>query len=109
MLDTDTQDCFYIYGQPESGKSAALNYFDDGALRQSYEIILIKGRCLFDLQDVDIIDILLMFSIELLKHLRKKDAFQDTIPGYTKNMWRRLSMCRRKRNEGEGILKLLSA
>lgn len=50
MLDTDTQDCFYIYGQPGSGKSTALNYFDDDALRQSYEIILIKGRCLFDLR-----------------------------------------------------------
>lgn len=78
-LDAVTQDCFYIYGQPGSGKSTALNYFDDDTLRQSYEIILIKGRCLFDLQDVDIIDILLMFSLELLKRLKKKEAFKKTI------------------------------
>lgn len=78
-LDTSTQDCFYIYGQPGSGKSTALNYFDDDDLRNSYELVLIRGRYLFDLQDIDIIDILLMFALELLKRLRKKDMFEATI------------------------------
>lgn len=78
-LDVSTQDCFYIYGQPGSGKSTALNYFDDDNLRESYELILIKGRYLFDLQDVDIIDIMLMLALELLRRLQKKEAFEESV------------------------------
>lgn len=78
-IDPYAPDCFYIYGQPGSGKSTALNYFADPALQADYEIILIKGRELFDLQDVDILDVLLMFALDLLALLKDKSLFQHTL------------------------------
>lgn len=78
-IDPYAPDCFYIYGQPGSGKSTALNYFADPALQADYEIILIKGRELFDLQDVDIVDVLLMFALDLLALLKDKSLFQQTL------------------------------
>lgn len=78
-IDPYAPDCFYIYGQPGSGKSTALNYFADAALQADYEIILIKGRELFDLQDVDIIDVLLMFALDLLALLKDKSLFQTAL------------------------------
>lgn len=78
-IDPYSPDCFYIYGQPGSGKSTALNYFADEELKTCYEIILIKGRELFDLQDVDIIDVLLMLALDLLALLKDKSSFKETV------------------------------
>lgn len=78
-LDVYAPDCFYIYGQPGSGKSTALNYFADDELRRRYEILLIKGRELFDLQDVDMIDVLLMLALDLLALLRDQSLFRETV------------------------------
>lgn len=78
-IDLYSPDCFYIYGQPGSGKSTALNYFADGELQSLYEIILIKGREVLDLQDVDIIDVLLMLALDLLALLHDKSLFKETV------------------------------
>lgn len=95
-LDTSTQDCFYIYGQPGSGKSTALNYFDDDDLRNSYELVLIRGRYLFDLQDIDIIDILLMFALELLKRLRKRICLRLRFENYMISIKKKRNMSKRR-------------
>ena len=78
-IDLYSPDCFYIYGQPGSGKSTALNYFADEELKTFYEIILIKGREVLDLQDVDMIDVLLMLALDLLALLQDKSVFKETV------------------------------
>jgi hypothetical protein len=57
---------FYVSGQSGTGKTTALNFLADEKLSSKYIVKHIYGREIFDLNDVDIIDILLSFSFELI-------------------------------------------
>ena len=53
-------------GQSGTGKTTALNFLADEKLSGKYIIKHVYEREIFDLNDVDIIDILLGFSFELI-------------------------------------------
>jgi len=58
---------FYIAGQSGTGKTTAMNFLPDTRLNKKFEIVYLYGRDLFDPNDVDVIDILLMFSFKLIE------------------------------------------
>ncbi|MBI4646481.1 MAG: hypothetical protein HY738_07775 [Bacteroidia bacterium] len=67
---------YYIAGQTGTGKTSALNFLPDKEIEKKYTVIYIKGRDVFDPNDVDIIDVFLMFCHELIKsEKRLEDKF----------------------------------
>ena len=65
LLESQT---IFVSGQPRTGKTTALNFLPDNNINAKYDVKYIHGRDLFDPQDINIIDILLMFGYELLKN-----------------------------------------
>ncbi|MBR9923351.1 MAG: hypothetical protein GYB31_21165 [Bacteroidetes bacterium] len=57
----------YISGQSGTGKTTALNFLANKDLEALYEFKYLYAQDLFDLSDIDIIDILLMISYDLVK------------------------------------------
>jgi len=62
---------FYIAGQSGTGKTTAMNFLPDDRLTGRFKIVYLYGRDLFDPNDVDIVDILLMFSFKLIEDNRR--------------------------------------
>ena len=84
--DFDSQ-TFYIAGQSGTGKSTALTFLPTPDLQQKYEVLYINGKELFDLNDLDIIDVLMMVGSLLIKDnkdLTKK--FEDELKRIVDNI-----------------------
>ena len=58
---------FYIAGQSGTGKTTAMNFLPDDKFDKKFKVVYLYGRDLFDPNDVDIVDILLMFSFKLIE------------------------------------------
>ena len=58
---------FYIAGQSGTGKTTAMNFLPNDKLDEKFKVVYLYGRDLFDPNDVDIVDILLMFSFKLIE------------------------------------------
>ncbi len=56
---------FYMAGQSGSGKSTALNFLPDRSVLAKYKPVYINYRDLLAFEDVDIIDVLLMFAYRM--------------------------------------------
>ncbi|MEM7179531.1 MAG: hypothetical protein AAF518_01355 [Spirochaetota bacterium] len=68
ILTSESQrETFYIAGQIGTGKSTALNFFPDESIDAAYKIIHINYKDLIDPEDVDFIDVALLFCYELCK------------------------------------------
>lgn len=61
------QQTLYVTGQTGTGKTTALLFLPDDAINEQFEIINLMADDLFDLNDIDIIDILLRISFELIE------------------------------------------
>ncbi len=70
---------FYVTGQSGNGKTTALNFLVDEKIEAKYSVKYIRGRDLFLLNDVDIVDILLMTGYELIK---EEEDLRDTFFNY---------------------------
>lgn len=71
---------FYIAGQSGTGKTTAMNFLPDTAMKKKFEVVYLYGRDLFDPNDVDIIDVLLMFSFKLIETKKSlKNMFYDRL------------------------------
>ena len=57
----------YITGQSGAGKTTALNFLPDERTKEKYEAVKFYGNELLELDDVNVIDILLMISYQLIK------------------------------------------
>ncbi len=65
----------FITGQPGTGKSTALNFLADEELDKKFHAMILNAEELLDLNDIDIIDVLLMFGFKLTENskiLQKK-------------------------------------
>ena len=58
---------FFVTGQSGNGKSTALNFLPDTAIRKKYDVKYLNGRDVFKLDDIDIIDIILMVGYTIVK------------------------------------------
>ncbi|MBM3436836.1 MAG: ATP-binding protein [Bacteroidetes bacterium] len=58
---------FYIAGQSGTGKTTAMNFLPNTLIKKKFDVVYLYGRDLFDPNDVDIIDVLLMFSFKLIE------------------------------------------
>ena len=59
------------------GKSTALNYLPDEKINSKYEVKYLTGKELFNIEDIDIIDILLMIGFELIKGTSLENKYYD--------------------------------
>ena len=57
----------YIMGQVGTGKTTALNFLPDPDIREEFEVISFFATDLFDMNDVDIADVLLTVAYQLMK------------------------------------------
>lgn len=58
---------FFITGQSGNGKSTTLNFLPDAHLEGKYAVKYLEGRNLFNMDDVDIIDVILMIGFAVVK------------------------------------------
>jgi hypothetical protein len=65
MLSELENQTFYLAGQSGSGKSTALNFLPDRKILSKYKPVYINYRDLLAFEDVDIIDVLLMFAYRM--------------------------------------------
>jgi Cdc6-like AAA superfamily ATPase len=75
IYDEFESQTFYIAGQSGTGKSTALTFLPNDEVKKAFHVLYINGRELFDLNDLDIIDVLLMVGTLLIegnKDLLKK-------------------------------------
>lgn len=57
----------YTYGQTGTGKTTALNFLPNNAIEEQFAVIPLYANELFDLNDIDVIDLLLMVSYKLIE------------------------------------------
>ena len=55
----------FVTGQPGTGKSTALNFLADRTLNKKFNTLILNAEDLLDLNDVDIIDVILMFGFKM--------------------------------------------
>lgn len=68
---------YFLCGQIGMGKSTALNYLPDEKINSKYEVKYLTGKELFNIEDIDIIDILLMIGFELIKGTSLENKYYD--------------------------------
>lgn len=56
----------YVSGQTGSGKTTALNFLANDAINKVYQVEYLYGNDIFDLDDLDIVDVLLMVAFKLV-------------------------------------------
>ncbi|MEA3353862.1 MAG: hypothetical protein U9Q33_08615 [Campylobacterota bacterium] len=66
---------YFLCGQIGMGKSTALNYLPDTKIESKYDVKYLTGKELFNIEDIDIIDILLMIGFELIKGTSLEDVY----------------------------------
>lgn len=57
----------YIMGQVGTGKTTALNFLPDQEINEKFEVVSLYATDLFDMNDIDIADVLLMIAHKLMK------------------------------------------
>lgn len=57
----------YVTGQSGTGKTCAMYFLPDQEINDNFEIVHIEGNELFDLNDVDIVDVLFRVAFELIE------------------------------------------
>jgi len=67
QLIEDEKHTIYVSGLSGSGKTTALNFLPDTDLHEKFEVKFLMGRELFELEDLDIIDVLLMLCFDLVE------------------------------------------
>lgn len=67
QVSQSKKETYYTSGQSGTGKTTALNFLPDQELEEQFAVHFLYGNELFDLSDVDIIDVLLMICYELIK------------------------------------------
>ena len=75
LYDRLEHQTIYIMGQVGTGKTTALNFLPDEDIREKFEIVTFFATDLFDMNDVDIADVLLTVAYKLMrgnKSLQKK-------------------------------------
>lgn len=65
LLDNTSTQTIFIAGQSGTGKTTALNFLANEELSKKYKVKILYGRDYFDPNDIDIIDILLLFGFTL--------------------------------------------
>jgi energy-coupling factor transporter ATP-binding protein EcfA2 len=73
-LNRNPKKKFFVAGQSGSGKTTSLNFLIDEKIEDKYSVKFIKGRDLFLLNDVDIVDILLMTGYKLIEEEEELQA-----------------------------------
>ncbi|RLA80986.1 MAG: hypothetical protein DRG78_09975 [Epsilonproteobacteria bacterium] len=68
---------YFLCGQIGMGKSTALNYLPDDKINAKYEVKYLTGKELFNIEDIDIIDILLMIGFELIKNTKLEEVYYE--------------------------------
>lgn len=58
---------FLVTGQSGNGKSTALNFLPDDRIQKKYDVKYLKGREVFKLDDIDVIDVILMIGLTVVK------------------------------------------
>ncbi|MEO1714339.1 MAG: hypothetical protein AAFU60_13490, partial [Bacteroidota bacterium] len=67
VVSQSKKETYYTSGQSGTGKTTALNFLPNTDLEDQFAVHFLYGNELFDLSDVDIIDVLLMICYELIK------------------------------------------
>lgn len=67
LYDRLEHQTIYIMGQVGTGKTTALNFLPDPEIREEFEVISFFATDLFDMNDVDIADVLLTVAYKLMK------------------------------------------
>jgi len=67
QLIEDEKHTIYVSGLSGSGKTTALNFLPDTDLHEKFEVKFLMGSDLFDLNDLDIIDVLLILCLNLVE------------------------------------------
>ena len=67
IYDRQEQHTIYVMGQVGTGKTTALNFLPDAEVRQHFEVVTFFATDLFDMNDVDIADVLLTVAYQLMK------------------------------------------
>lgn len=99
----------YVSGQYGSGKTTALNFLPDQAINEDFEVILLMGSELFDLDDLEIVDILLMLSNQLVQEYEElQRIFRDRLERIAKSLQGRYEEVAEKQdgeetNKGIGV------
>ncbi|MEM8526966.1 MAG: hypothetical protein AAGG68_20170 [Bacteroidota bacterium] len=74
------QQTLYVTGQTGTGKTTALLFLPDETIEQDFETINLMADELFDLNDIDIIDILLRLSFELIEdHPKLQQTYTEEL------------------------------
>ena len=68
---------FYLCGQIGMGKSTALNYLPDDNINNKYDVKYLTGKDIFNVEDLDIIDILIMIGFELIKNTTLENKYYE--------------------------------
>ena len=74
LHDQLPQQTIYASGQSGTGKTTALNFLPDDEIEERFSVVKVYANELFDLDDVDVIDILLMLSYSLMKQHPKLEV-----------------------------------
>ncbi|MEM1220490.1 MAG: hypothetical protein AAGH79_16330 [Bacteroidota bacterium] len=91
VVSQSKKETYYTSGQSGTGKTTALNFLPNTNLEDQFAVHFLYGNELFDLSDVDIIDVLLMICYELIKGKPKlENQFTESL--------------NRIRDKNEGIL-----
>jgi len=69
----------FVAGQSGTGKTTALNFLPGDEIDGSYNTKYINGRDLFDPNDIDIIDILLMFSFKIVQGTKLQEQYFEEL------------------------------
>ncbi|MCP4112806.1 MAG: hypothetical protein GY749_45975 [Desulfobacteraceae bacterium] len=71
---------FFVTGQAGNGKTTALNFLPDDAINKKYDVKYLKGRELFNLDDIDIIDVILMIGFTVVDgHKELEDKYLNIL------------------------------
>lgn len=80
-LNDDFSKTFYVTGQSGNGKTTALNFLSNNndPINDKYKIITIPGKDLFNMEDVDIIDVLIMIGLRVVQGTSLESKFIDEL------------------------------
>jgi len=67
ILNSVPNKSFFVTGQAGNGKSTTLNFLPDDRILGKYDVKYLNGRKVFNLNDVDIIDVILMIGFTVVR------------------------------------------
>lgn len=69
-LNENPMQTVYVSGQTGSGKTTALNFLGTPELREQFELFYLYGNEVFELNDLDIVDVLLLLGYKLVEGIK---------------------------------------